>query len=98
MDDVDGFLTYKGDGCLRINKKLSKKFHIVEKDTFVIKFDEHGNFVAVRASRYYNGHTEFDDVFSKLHALDEFIVGKVRNDDEILHKMIFGKKEPLQNK
>ena len=98
VHDVDGFLVYKGDGCFRINRKLSRKFNIGEKTTFVLKFDDHGNFCAVRAGRYYNGNTDFDDMFDKLRKLDEFIVGKVRTDDEILHKMIFGKNKPLQEK
>lgn len=62
-------------------------------EDFVIKFNEHGDFVAIRASRYWNGHKDFDGLWGKLRALDEFIVGRIKKDNEILEKIIFGKEK-----
>lgn len=92
VQDVDGFLSYKGDGCFRIKKRLSKKMQLMQGEDYVIKFNEHGDFVAIRAGRYYNGHKDFGDLWERLKRLDEFIIGKIRNDDEILQRILSGNK------
>ena len=89
MVDVDGFLSYKGDGCFRIKKKLSKNLKLMQGEDFIVKFDEHGNFVAIRARRYYDGHRDFTPLWQILRKLDEYITGRIRNDDEILQKILF---------
>lgn len=87
FNEIDGFLQYKGEGRFYTKKRFLKGLKLVYGDSFAFK-EVDGCLICVPTKRYFNNEVKFRDFFDQMRRIDQFITGRIKQDDELLSKVI----------